>query len=689
MQTATRRVISYTLPWDDAPVDLSFLFEGEKPAGRHGFIQAKAGRLVFEDGTVGRFWGTNFNSAANFPTHAYSEKVARRLAKFGVNLVRFHQMDADYSTPNIFQFTRGQRRDDTQSLDPRSLERLDYLIHCLKQEGIYVYMDLITYRRFKSGDGVAVPDRLKDQARPYTVFDPRMIELQQQFNEQIWTHVNPYTGLAYKDDPAIILTAITNENDVFAKGLTNNMLEPYRSQLEERYRAWAKGRGLAVSEAPVNFTDDDEPLIAFLGEVQRSYFRTMTQHLRQLGVRIPIAGTNWDLGGAPLLAELLATDFTDAHTYWYDWVWKTTEKRFNNTSLLGERDGWFYWLSFCRFLHKPFFVSEWDHPWPNEFRAEGPIQMAAAAAFQGWSGAAIHTYRYDCRENIDQIGAPITSDAIGGVPFRSGVFDTFNDPAKFGLFYHAALMLRRGDVRESDTATEIVIPNVLLPEAVKVDPASITMPNLLPPGKRLAATGVPALSGTVELKKFGMRLPGEPARAPQQVPMDIPLVSPDATEIRSETGELYRNLAKKYATIDTPRTKVAYGLVGAAGAIRLTGVTIQARSDFAVIALSSLTDTDTAHANNLLLTAIGRADNTGAEYNPEHTIQFKVGHGPIEVEVIEATIELTTEIPMLQVRAINPAGMVIGQIPVTYADGKAKFTIGETFASMYYLIQQA
>ena len=31
------------------------------------------------------------------------------------------------------------------------------------------------------------------------------------------------------------------------------------------------------------------------------------------------------------------------------------------------------------------------------------------------------------------------------VPYRSGIFDAFNDPSRFGLFYHAALMLRRGD----------------------------------------------------------------------------------------------------------------------------------------------------------------------------------------------------------------------------------------------------
>ena len=321
MHTATRRIIPFTLPWDDAPVDLSFLYEKEKPAGRRGFMQVRGGRLVFEDGTPGRFWGTNFNSAANFPSHSYSEKVARRLAKFGVNLVRFHQMDGDWSTPNIFQFTKGPLLSSTRHLDPVSMDRLDYLIHCLKREGIYVYLDLLTYRKFRSGDGVAAADQLPDAARPYSNFDPRLIELQKEFNEQLWTHVNPYTTLAYKDDPAIVLTEIANENELLSLGHMRNLVEPYRSQLEARFIAWTKTRGIPSPATPVDFSGTDLTVIAFLSELQKAYYLDMCRHMRQLGVRIPISGTNWSLGGMPSLETQTVTDFTDSHTYWYSWSW--------------------------------------------------------------------------------------------------------------------------------------------------------------------------------------------------------------------------------------------------------------------------------------------------------------------------------------------------------------------------------
>ena len=73
--------------------------------------------------------------------HEHAEIVARRLVKFGINVVRLHQMDADSACPNLFNFTRGVHENNTLTFDPRSLDRLDYLQACLKKEGIYVYVD--------------------------------------------------------------------------------------------------------------------------------------------------------------------------------------------------------------------------------------------------------------------------------------------------------------------------------------------------------------------------------------------------------------------------------------------------------------------------------------------------------------------------------------------------------------------
>jgi hypothetical protein len=56
------------LDWTKSPVDLSFLNAPERPAGRRGFLAVRHDKLVFQDGTVARFWGTNVNAYALFGT---------------------------------------------------------------------------------------------------------------------------------------------------------------------------------------------------------------------------------------------------------------------------------------------------------------------------------------------------------------------------------------------------------------------------------------------------------------------------------------------------------------------------------------------------------------------------------------------------------------------------------------------
>ena len=72
----------------DAPLDLSFL--NDAPAGKHGFVTVKDGRLAFADGTPARFWGTILVGADNFLSHEESDARAERMAKMGVNMVRLH-----------------------------------------------------------------------------------------------------------------------------------------------------------------------------------------------------------------------------------------------------------------------------------------------------------------------------------------------------------------------------------------------------------------------------------------------------------------------------------------------------------------------------------------------------------------------------------------------------------------------
>jgi hypothetical protein len=665
------RWIPYVLPWDDAPLDLSSLYTAEKPAGKHGFLRAEGDRLVFEDGCEARFWGTLFNGAANFPSHEYSEKVARRLAKFGVNMVRTHQLDADWTTPNIFQYTRGRHRNDSLTLDPESMDRLDYLIACLKAQGIYIYLDQLCHRKFKPGDGVDNVDGLhKYGGTPQSLFDPRMMELQKEYSRRLWTHVNPYTGLAYKDDPAIALMELTNENDTFR---ANRNLEPYRTRLEKRYRDWADNEGRSVPEGSVDFDKLTPDLTCFLTDLFKAYCDEMTANLRVIGVRTPITGTNWNTwSGLCGFWAMRDCDYMDSHAYWDMW----NDVRGNNVPAIGlENDPLVQPLSARRRLTRPFFVSEWDVTWPNEWRATAPLHLAAAGAFQGWSGFTIHTYRYRTCGPVHGLGGVV----MDGVGYRVN-FDTFNDPAKFGLFYHAALLYRRGDVR---TAEKTV--GVLLPDAT---PDKLVSEIRSRDGAEHVGSHIPALDRLPLQHKLGLVLPGEAPRMDMALPLaETPPAASAGTERLSDTGELGRDHGKRIGWIDTPRTKAAFGFLGENEPVELDGLTICVKTPFAVIALSSLTDQPIADSPLLLLTAVGRADNTGARYNEDHTERLDIGHAPTLIEVIEARIALKTS-QRLKVWSIDPEGIQTGPVPTRYADGVMSFDLGDVFPSMYYMLER-
>lgn len=639
------KYVPYPLYYDDMPIDISFVFESERPAGKHGFMKAAGDHFEFEDGTKARFWGVNFNGGACFPSHEYSEIVAERLAKTGCNIVRFHQLDAEWDCPNIFSYTRGKRIDTTRKLDPRSMERLDYLIYCLKEHGIYCYLDMLTYRRYKSGDGVEAAEDMIDSTKySFNIYDQRMKDLQKEFMHDIWNHFNPYTAFKYKDDPVFVMTEIINESELFSKA--NFTVEPYTSKFREMFASWLNERNIDFDAKNCDLSAKDGVLAEFKKEVDRKYFREMRDYMISIGVKIPITGTNWFLCDE-LTEAHLDMDFMDSHTYFYDWRWNDHLTMLN--SLTDQEDCALNPILNERIYGRPFFVSEWDMPWPNPCRCESPLLYAAAGSYQNWSGFAIHTYSYTTHlERLDILGKEILPPCIDGVGYREGVFSVWNDPAKFGLFYHSALITRREDVKPAS-------------ESVKIKAGE---------NKR------DAFHAAAEFKQVGVSFEdGEDAGKP--------LVNLDNGEVSSTDGQLYRSWTKNYGYINSERTKAVYGRLGKNGKIKLDGLTVTAESDSGVIAISSLTDESLENTDNILLTALCDAVNTDMKWDEEHMLEY--GHGPVQIKVMQAEIELKT-CGKMRIRSIGPEAQTTGEVSTEYENGILKFKLGEENPGMYYLI---
>jgi hypothetical protein len=465
---------------DDATleeIDLSFLLDA--PAGKHGFVTVgKDGHLRFQDGTPARFFGVDIGGGSACPEREVAETTAARLARIGINMVRLHAVDAGYAP--LIDYERG----DSRHLNAEALDRYDYFVAELKKHGIYCYFDLLDYRKFMDADGVKEASQFQ---RPWTnsikgssCYDPRMIELQKEYATQLLTHRNPYTGNRYVDEPAMALLEITNENSVFYMSNTQLTLPTYFDDLRERWNGWLAerhGNRAGLARAWTNVAGecallaDEDPakrsvlfplrdlyadlsdasyvgqksparlnaMTRFLYEVTVAYYTEMRAHLRSIGVRIPITGTNQDFSDASNFANY-ECDFMSRNNYWrHPNVRAKPYVTFRNDSLLRSdvlaTANPIANIASSTAAGKPMVVPEFNFPWPNEYRAEALPLVACYARLQGWDGLIMHSY------------SP-----------REGILSFFrfqSDPVRWGQIPLAALLFLRGDVAAARTTVHV------------------------------------------------------------------------------------------------------------------------------------------------------------------------------------------------------------------------------------------
>ncbi|GAA5161525.1 carbohydrate binding domain-containing protein [Viridibacterium curvum] len=226
----------YAMPWNDNTPGLTSLADwNERPAGAQGFVSVRDGHL-FAGARRLRLLGVNIVFGSCFPSHADADGVAGRLARLGVNIVRFHHMD---SAPA----PRGLLQRDMRTMDPAQLEKLDYFVAALKRVGIYSNLNLHVGRMYPgfAGWGETTPKYWKGVDH----FFPPMIAMQKDYARDLLTHVNAYTGKRYADEPAVALVEINNENGLLREwrvGSLNEITGLYREALQQGWVRWLKAR---------------------------------------------------------------------------------------------------------------------------------------------------------------------------------------------------------------------------------------------------------------------------------------------------------------------------------------------------------------------------------------------------------------------------------------------------------------
>jgi hypothetical protein len=649
------------------PIDLSFLNRDEQgrfiPAGAHGFLTVKGDRFVFEDGTPGRFWGVNLTAGAVLTSPERAEQLAERLARLGVNVVRFHHLDSwanpivDYNHPD----------GTTQHLDPESMRLLDRAVFELKQRGIYVILDPWVQRCFTAADGVADYGNLGKRGNfnlhPYIYFDPRMQDLIQGQWRSVWTHVNEFTGVAYKDEPACVMTECINEG--LLSGLDGVREGFYRNEIQQQYEAWARDNGgLPFEQSNVFAQNYGENNLRFFTFVHKRFYRQSHDFFRSLGVRIPINATNWG-HFTWIMAAQTGLDYMDSHHYYggdrigpgygLGGLWLSHPP--------GLPDSPFGKIGGFAVLGKPVASSECGNNPPKTYRAAYQLGLAAMAAFQGWDSITGYAY--------SQSGSP--RDTLSD-------FEWETDPATIASLAVGALPFRRGDVSPARETVAMVLPQEEI--------WTLRWEN----GGEKQYWNTPGFNTALDQHRVLICLPGQDpasATATQTLTVDDAFAyrHPN-TETRSDTGELWRDWALGVGTIDTPRTQVAYGKLGESGKPwRTTDCAFDISTPFAVAALSSLTNEPIATSNHLLLTAVARAENTGMAFNMARTKVVSNGSAPVIAEPVVGTVRCRTDQKALKMYPIAVDGTRGPAMEVPVRDGLAEVALAEGHHTIFYEIQ--
>jgi hypothetical protein len=256
----TADLAPFAPPWDDTaagPTDISGTLD--KPAGKFGFVHVNDGHLYTGNHRL-RLFGANFTAAAGMPDHATAEKVAARMAKFGLNAVRLHFLDATWGTPRLIDYESG----DSRNWNADALDRLDYFIARLKGHGVYANLNLLVGHRFGVGDGVDSSVNQLDWKAAHAVgfFHAPHVEAQKRYARQLLTHLNPYTKLTYAADPAVALVEINNENGLIHTWLGGDfdvLPDVFAQDLQRQWNQWLGKRHTDTAALSAAWGARDEP----------------------------------------------------------------------------------------------------------------------------------------------------------------------------------------------------------------------------------------------------------------------------------------------------------------------------------------------------------------------------------------------------------------------------------------------
>ena len=683
----------------DSVIDQSAL--NHVPAGKFGPVIARGSNLTFSlkpDEPV-KFWGCGANLEGDKLDRAQQERRVRYLRKFGINAVRQHTVFDEVSTAG--------------KLDARKLDAYDRWFAQLKEAGIYTNWSLFYHFPVADTDGYDPglfaelesmgETGLRDSYGLITM-SPLLQDLRTKVMVALLDHKNPYTGLRYADDPALIAVEYQNEDSLFFWNPLGDLASAapkkwprHARLLRQAFARWAKVKygtdaALAAAWGKLDHESPEQELwlmgpyeisedgirgrfagqerragdqVRFLTEMQMEFFRKTEAAIRATGYRAQTITTNWLAGSAlwdqaNIYSDTVGTQI-DRHNYAGGGAGGhgIAEGPVLADSHLGKPGQYLFSIGLKQVEDRPFSLTEWTMCPPNRWKLEAaPILAFYGMGLQGW----------DASYHFAQSGTRLGDGWPDMSSYRT---DT---PHYLGQFPALALAVRKGHLKEAPlVAARRVTPDSLFTgkPAWRQD---------FYDGERFVTS-----SGGTPQEVFAMGRVTIGFDGGTSAAADLSkLWNKDQRVIESATGELVWDYGRERILVQSSKTQ---GLIGRAGTevVALPSVRINCRTPFVSLLFTALDDLPLEDSRRILITALAQDKQTGARYSDDGTKLLNAGTAPLLLEPVQASIRFKGSAPV-SVRALDPWGVPKGDLLKLEADGG--FTLDGMNQAYYYEVRR-
>lgn len=395
-----------------SPLDAGSLLD--PPAGKHGRVTARDGRLVFADGSPARFFGVQVRAPTAFLLRENVEPFVDRLVRAGVNLVWFAGLeDADFWQRNLLD----PDRPDSTHLSPVNLAALDRLCAALRERGLYYALSPGAARTLREGDGVDYWRDTRPGLPVAGLVDDRVARQQTELALTLLGHRNPYTHRRYADDPALVFVTVPVSDEMLAR-LTDPGREALPASLARRldgcWNAWLEQRfgdrsslnvrwtaeglpGLGPTEDPAEGTVSRaveaargrpvrrQDLRRWSVELVETAYARQVEALRRAGVRALVAGAPTPVVSPAQLLVRNKWDTAFAVTRWAPSRPVLTARALAAVATIQRHP--FAGLCAGVVSGRPTIAvapTEFDNGWGNPYQWLEPLALSAVARVQGW-----------------------------------------------------------------------------------------------------------------------------------------------------------------------------------------------------------------------------------------------------------------------------------------------------------------